>query len=122
MKDEAASNRRSPRLVPTAAVTVRLGETDLPISIHDLSLGGFAIVCPRPFSPGMTHRFTLAVPARQVELTIVAKAVHSRALPPNEPLRFLTGWEFMYARSERERVAIQQLLDAALGSSSSPLT
>lgn len=109
------NGRRTERVVPTNEVIVQLNGSDTILKLYDLSLGGFAILSGRPFAPGMTHRFTFTAPSDQVTVTIVAKAIHSRAAPDDQALRFITGWEFMFGRSEDERTAIARLFQAATG-------
>ena len=113
MMQNNPQGRRSLRLIPTVPVVVRLDSSDLPMELYDLSLGGFAVLAERPFAPGMTHRFTFEVPSEGLTVTIVAKAVHGRASTKPETLRFVTGWEFMFARTDADRAAIALLFETA---------
>jgi hypothetical protein len=113
--------RQNARVVPIGEVTVSVQGSELQMELWDLSLGGFAIRCARPFHNGMTHRFVFAVPSEGRSVTLVAKAVHSYAAkhatkdPANdrEALSFVSGWEFMSARSQEDQAAISRLFLAA---------
>src|SRR5580692_3810556 len=74
-----ATQRRTPRLHPNGAVTVRIVGLTLAVDLRDLSFGGFALVSSRRFWRGMTHQFTFAG-SSGLEVTLVAKAVHGHSL------------------------------------------
>lgn len=105
--------RRTGRVIPSQDILVRVQGSELRIELHDLSLGGFAIRCPRPFHTGMTHRFIFTVPSDGRSATLVAKAVHSHASNLTGDLKFVIGWEFMSARSQEDQAAISRLFLAA---------
>jgi hypothetical protein len=115
MQTGLEDGRRSARLPPTVDVVVRLEHTDLRMRLKDVSLGGFAAFAPRPFAAGMTHRFTIEVPSHGVAVTIVDKAVHGRPTADPTTHEFVTGWEFMFGRSDADRSAITRLFEAATG-------
>jgi len=109
----ADQGRRTERVAPSTELIVQLQGSDLPVELWDVSLGGFAIRCRRPFHIGMTHRFVFTAVADGRSTTLVAKAVHSRASSDAGDLRFVTGWEFMSARSRLDQAAISQLFLSA---------
>ena len=108
-----ASQRRTARLLPTAAVTVRIPGLRVAVEIRDLSFGGFALVASRRFWKGMTHQFAFAG-ATGYEVTLVAKAVHCYSLAAEGEQKFVSGWEFMAGSAERTEAAIGQLLNIAI--------
>lgn len=109
----AGEGRRTGRVVPSQEIHVQVQGSDLRMELHDVSLGGFAIRCTRPFHTGMTHRFVFTVPSDGRTATLVAKAVHSHASNGGGDLSFVTGWEFMCARSQDDQAAISRLFLAA---------
>src|SRR4030095_13725902 len=52
--------RRTARLAVDGQVQIAIPGLELPLELRDLSLGGFAIVAPRPYWKGMTHWFTFS--------------------------------------------------------------
>ncbi len=87
-------------------VTVE-GWAGLHAELRDLSLGGFALMCMKPFSPGMTQDFTFTVQGG-FTFSIVAKAVHCSKAPDG----FLSGWQF--CRQEGDNALIHQLVHHTL--------
>jgi hypothetical protein len=99
-------------MLATNHVHVQIAGLALPLELRDLGFDGFAVVAPKPFWRGMTHRFTF-VGHSGLEVTLVAKAVHCRSLPQEGDRVFITGWEFMAGSAERTEAAIGLLFAAA---------
>lgn len=87
---------------------------DVEMELSNLSVGGFAIICRRPFKPGMTHRFTISSPSYGLSVTVVAKAVHSRPSDEGGELQFKSGWEFMLGVSPDDKAAISLMVAVAV--------
>jgi len=105
----SASGRRWPRLVPDREISVTIPSLRVTLTLRDLSVGGFAVSAPRPFTVGITHRFLFTAEGG-VEITIVAKAMHCHSRPANGQPLFVTGWQFMAGSMEENEAAINQLL------------
>lgn len=103
-----ALSRRWARLPASGHLRVEIPDLQVELRLRDLSFGGFAIVAPRPFWKGMTHRFLFATRSGE-SVTLVAKAVHCQQEPNGAA--FVTGWEFMRGSAERTEAAIGRLLD-----------
>jgi hypothetical protein len=109
----AALQRRWARLPAGAQLRVEIADLPVELLLRDLTFGGFAIVAPRPFWKGMTHRFTFATRAGG-SLTLVAKAVYCS--PTADGKAFVSGWEFMRGMADRTEAAIGRLLETLEGS------
>ena len=105
----SASGRRWPRLVPDRQISVTIPSLRVELSLRDLSVGGFAVSAPRPFTVGITHRF-LFTSEEGVEITIVAKAMHCHSRPTNGHPLFVTGWQFMAGSMDENEASIKKLL------------
>ena len=105
----SASGRRWPRLVPDRQISVTIPSLKTQLTLRDLSVGGFAVSAPRPFTVGITHRFLFSSEAG-VEITIVAKAMHCHSRPADGHPLFVTGWQFMAGSMEENEAAIKRLL------------
>lgn len=104
--------RKHVRIVPSGHLKVSIVNSPLPVELHDLSLGGFALTASRPFPIGLTHRFLFAT-SSGVEVTLVAKAIHCYSRLVDGVQSFVTGWEFMAGSAELTEAALAQLMDAA---------
>lgn len=104
-----ATGRRWPRLVPDREISVTIPSLKVALTLRDLSVGGFAVSAPRPFTVGTTHRFVFSA-EDGVEITIVAKAMHCHSRPADGQPLFVTGWQFMAGSTEENEAAIQRLL------------
>lgn len=105
----SATGRRWPRLVPDHQIGVAIPSLRVALTLRDLSLGGFAVSAPRPFTVGITHRFLFTAEGGK-EITIVAKAMHCHSRPVNGQPLFVTGWQFMAGSTDENEAAIKQLL------------
>jgi hypothetical protein len=102
----------SSRILLTTGLRVVINGLDAEIQLHNLGFGGFAVVAPRPFWRGMTHRFTFATRSG-LSIDLVAKAVHCYRIADGTPNRFISGWEFMAGSADKTAVALGKLIDAA---------
>ncbi len=85
------------------------GWVGLPVEVKDLSLGGFAMSCAKPFSPGMTQDFTFATEGG-FSFGMVAKAMHCTEAPGG---RFISVWQF--CKTAGDDILIRQLLEDESG-------
>jgi hypothetical protein len=105
----SAAGRRWPRLVPDRHISVVIPSLRVTLTLRDLSVGGFAVSAPRPFTVGITHRFLFSTESG-VEITIVAKAMHCHSRPTDAHPLFITGWQFMAGSMDENEAAINRLL------------
>ena len=110
----ARQARTSDRLIPTKHVRVLVHGLPVAADLWDVSLGGFAISCARPFQAGTTRRFTVAQARLGSSITVTAEAIHCRAMSGENGLVYITGWRFTSASAE-DREAIRLLYEAATG-------
>ena len=109
------------RIVPANTVTVQVQGLDVTAKLRDLSGGGFSISCPKPFRVGMTHFFTFST-ATGLSVTLVAKAMHSRAQSTDGQVAFVSGWKFMTGMwSAQDETAIQLLMAMATDAVEEPM-
>ena len=82
------TRRASPRLDVDGAIPIRFADTNVPVTLKDISLGGFAILTGQPVSVGRTTQFFLG----RLEgdgPTVSARAAHCRPVAPGV---YLSGW------------------------------
>jgi hypothetical protein len=108
----AVDARASARVVPTSGLHVAINGLDAALQLHNLGFGGFAVIAPRPFWRGMTHRFTFACRSG-FSVDLVAKAVHCYRMADGGQNRFISGWEFMAGSADKTALAIGKLIEAA---------
>ncbi len=105
-----ANRRRYPRLEVLDQIEGELVPLDVPVTLRDLSHGGFSIVSSNPFPPGTMHhfRFTAAVDA---VVLLDATAVHCRltSASASGEFSYITGFEFVSAEHTEDAIAV--LLD-----------
>ena len=77
---------------PTAAYVVRGGVCERNVRLHDISLGGVALVAPREIEPGTELWVGLPTAEPGVALTRRARVVHARRMGP---LHWLLGCAFL---------------------------
>ncbi len=85
-----SGRRRYPRLVVEKPVPVVDVTIDAPMSLEDVSLGGFRSRSPVPAEPGSRHRFRIEHPAVSTE--VVARAIHCHGLPDRGA--YAIGWQW----------------------------
>ena len=115
----ARQARTSDRLIPTKHLRVLVHGLPVAADLWDVSLGGFAISCARPFQTGSKRRFTVAQSRLGASITVTAEAIHCRAVSSESGLVYISGWRFTSASAE-EREAIRLLYEAATTPASPP--
>ena len=93
----AISRRSSPRLDPEDVVEIHFAHSKAPVTLKDLSLGGFAIHTAQPIAVGTVKEFLVGVPGSSGR-PVSAKATHSRQV---EPGVYVSGWMVQGAASSR---------------------
>ncbi len=80
---------------------------DVPLTIRDLSEGGFSTESPVPFPPGSHHHFRFTT-AAGAEVSLDAVAVHCRlaSAGPDGHHSYVTGFEFHGDRTTDAAVAV----------------
>lgn len=89
------SRRRHPRIEILGDLEGRRVPLDVPITVRDLSQGGFSVESTTPFPPGTSHHFRFTTPG-QPEVALEATAVHCRlaSASPDGQVTYVTGFEF----------------------------
>jgi|SRR6185369_10516380 len=93
----ALSRRASPRLDATDIVQIRFASSSAPVTLKDLSLGGFAILTEQPIAVGTVEAFRVGV-SGSLGRRVSAQATHSHQV---EPGVYLSGWKVQGGASSR---------------------
>jgi hypothetical protein len=106
----ARNRRRYPRLEVLGLVNGHLMPLDVPLTVLDLSQGGFSVHSSTPFPPGARHHFRFTT-LRDEEIAVDATAVHCRlvAADAHGHVGYITGFEFV--SSARTDDAVRLLID-----------
>jgi hypothetical protein len=104
------SRRRFPRLEVLGLVEGRRVPLDVPLTMRDLSQGGFSAESTVPFPPGTHHQFRFTT-ATAHEVTLAATVVHCRLATarPDGQFTYITGFEFH--SDESTDTSIASLMD-----------
>jgi hypothetical protein len=104
------NRRRFPRLQVLGLVDGYLMPLDVPLTVIELSTGGFSVRGSTAFPPGARHHFRFTT-GQDREVTIDATAVHCRLVQADAPgtLAYVTGFEF--ASNARNDEAVAVLID-----------
>jgi hypothetical protein len=88
---------------------------DVPLSVQNISAGGFAVDSPIPFYSGTSHRFCFTTNQGR-SILVHARTAHClRVRTPEGDTRYLAGFEFICEPDdERAHESVAALLDAAL--------
>lgn len=100
------SRRRFPRIEVLDLIDGHRVPLDVPLSVRDLSQGGFSIESPVPFPPGTYHHFRFTT-AKRHEVSLDATVIHCRlaSAGPDGQFTYVTGFEFHSDESTDESVA-----------------
>ena len=101
--------RQSPRVDVTGRLESRLEPNTHPVTIRDLSLGGFLIESDEPFPPDAIHQFRVATPAGWTTM-LTARSVHCRKRSGTEN-SYLTGFAFLEPKGQEAQQRIVELID-----------
>jgi hypothetical protein len=85
--------RRAPRVEILGEIAGEFVTGDSPVTVLDLSPGGFSIETPIPLSIEDTHEFRFAV-RDGISVFVLAKVVHRRP-SPRKPGTYVVGFEFL---------------------------
>jgi hypothetical protein len=99
--------RQTPRVDVTGRLDSRLEPNTQPVTIRDLSLGGFLIESDEPFPTDAIHQFRVATPAGWTTM-LTARSVHSRKRAGNG---YLTGFAFLEPKGQEAQQRIVELID-----------
>lgn len=91
---------------------------DVPLTVRDLSQGGFSAESARPFPPGSRHHFRFTTPDH-TEVALEATAVHCRLASAggDGEVTYITGFEFVSDdASDRAIASLMSTLAAVLAS------
>ena len=110
-RTKASERRRSPRIEILGQLDGHMMTVDAPVTILDLSLGGFGVESAAALDAGDIHdcRFTLR---DGVSVILPAKVVHCRPKKgPKGSVRYLAGLEFLPQATPDAEAARVQLID-----------
>lgn len=101
------NRRRFPRLQVLGLVDGYLLPLDVPLTVIELSSGGFSVRGATPFPPGARHHFRFTTGQNQ-EVTIDATAVHCRLAQADSTggVAYVSGFEFVSNARSDEAVAV----------------
>jgi hypothetical protein len=101
------SRRRLPRLEVLGLVDGQLLPLDIPLTVRELSEGGFSVVSSSAFPPGCRHHFRFTTITQEV-VTLDAVAVHCRLVKADagDQVSFVTGFEFMCTAGTDRAVSV----------------
>lgn len=103
------NRRRWPRLQILGDLHGQVVSLDMPISVTEISLGGFAMETTCEFPPGAVHEFRLTFNDESV--TLRARVVFCRrGYAPGDSSIYVTGLEFVDHPSDG-RSAVTDLID-----------
>lgn len=110
------NRRRFPRLETVGLIDGHLLPVESPLTIRDLSLGGFSTESSVPFTPGTSYAFRFTS-AMGVVANLGATAVHCRLTHVSGEGRhqYQTGFEFVETAGQRASIeSLVELLSTAL--------
>lgn len=100
------SRRRFPRLEVLGLVEGKRIPLDVPMTVRDLSQGGFSAESSVPFPPGTHHHFRFTT-IDQHEVSLDATSVHCRlaSVTHDGHHTYITGFEFVSTDATDQSVA-----------------
>jgi hypothetical protein len=101
--------RKAPRLPVGRHVTAELESSAQPVTVRDISLGGFLLESNEPFEVQALHQFRIATSDGWKTL-ITARSVHSRR-STTETGTYYTGFAFVDPVGTEAERRIHQLID-----------
>ena len=89
------SGRYTPRLDTLGQLQVRVLTNPVPVTVREISLGGFSLESSVPFAAGSSHRFSFMLEHGE-PVDAIAECVYTRRLKPGASLPlYLSGFEFI---------------------------
>jgi hypothetical protein len=102
--------RQNPRLEILGTIHGRLIPLNAPVTILEISRGGFSIETSVALASGEVHEFQLTVDQRPA-VVISAKVVHTlRGTGPSGSTSYVTGLQFVGYDTEERRQAVDSLM------------
>ena len=101
------SRRRYPRLEVLGLIEGQSVALDVPLTVRELSQGGFSTESPAPFPPGSRNQFRFTTAGGSI-VTLDATAVHCRLASINGDGRhtYITGFEFLSDPSSDDSISV----------------
>jgi hypothetical protein len=101
------TRRRFPRLEVLGLVEGKRVPLDVPLTIRDLSQGGFSAESSVPFPPGTQHHFRFTT-TNQNEVSLDATSVHCRlaSVDRDGHYTYITGFEFVSDETTDKSIAM----------------
>jgi len=116
-RSDAVANerRRTPRLQVYGAIEVQLHSIDAPVTLRDVSLGGFSIESELPIMPDAVHRVRFVLDD-SAEIELSARSSHCRrGRTSRARAQYITGFSFIVSASGGSRQAVELLVDRLAG-------
>jgi hypothetical protein len=96
----ASGGRYTPRLDTLGQLQVQVLSAPTPVTVREVSLGGFSLESTVPFACGTCHRFRFTLEGGPA-ITALADCVYSNRLSPSQPLpTYQAGFEFVPVSDE----------------------
>lgn len=95
------TDRSAPRDTPLLPVRVSAVGVNEPIDLLEIGLGGFSILCPRPFDVGMVLSFSFEAVTLRHPVNGEARVIHCRPQRGPEPRQYIIGWRYVGVAPER---------------------
>jgi PilZ domain len=111
--------RRYPRIEILGRVRGSIRPLDVPITLLNLSLGGFLMQTPMQYQIGETHEFQFTM-AQKDPVVVRARIAHAMRVTVDHGPLFLFGLEFVDADVRQAQQAIESLVSALQDSHGSP--
>jgi hypothetical protein len=103
--------RRYPRLEILGRVRGSIRPLDVPITLLNLSLGGFLMQTPMQYQIGETHEFQFTM-AQKDPIVVRARIAHAMRVTVEHGPLFLFGLEFVETDERASELAIESLVSA----------
>jgi len=110
--DRGRERRRTPRVQAVGQLVGEPLSFDSPVTVLDLSTGGFSIETMVPLSLGDTHEFRFSLGDR-VSVIMLARIVHQRVAPRRPAGTHIVGLEFLDTSDEAKAgraILVQRIL------------
>jgi hypothetical protein len=109
-KPRGSERRNAPRIRALGTLRARSIAMNVPLSVRDLSRGGFAVEGPLAFAAGTEHRFEFWTDRGQLTVLDAVVAHCMRVTNADGVLSFLTGFAFSDADADAN-ARVEALVD-----------
>jgi PilZ domain-containing protein len=103
--------RRYPRIEILGRIRGAVRPLDVPITLLNLSLGGFLMQTPMQYQIGETHEFQFTM-AQKDPIVVRARIAHAMRVTVEHGPLYLFGLEFVDADASQSGPAIESLVSA----------